>query len=373
MGIFRKDKTENRKVILKREDYAYCMGRFRSLESTLLSRSVINRVFDAESEAEISRVLSENGFSASGSAEEAIRADLTDSYALARKLIPDTEYIDALLCVNDYHNLKVILKSLIPGNTFINELETDSDYEILDPEKAISDFFGSGAGDFMKEGVSSNFMFPSRYDPEDVYASVSGAGDKINDERLSAAAEDALKSYIRTSDPGDIDTVADIHYFRQLSEYDTILDNEFFHEYIAFKADSANLGILLRLRAMKADPERIGSVCVEGGEVPRETVISLYSRSTEDIRTAFRTACGGLTNIADNYGSGHTALEFGKAADDHIINMLHKTRSILFGPEIILAYLIAKEMQAKNLNIALTCIRNKVPASLAAEMMRNTF
>ena len=123
----------------------------------------------------------------------------------------------------------------------------------------------------------------------------------------------------------------------------------------------------------RSDPARIKSVCVEGGEVSADTVISLYSGSSEEIKSAFRAACGELTDFADNYGSGHTALEFGKAIDDHIITMLSKTKFILFGPEIILAYLISKEMQAKNLNIALTCIRNKVPPSLAAEMMRNTF
>ncbi len=375
MNIFSKKSKDQKytRIITRREDYAYCTGRFRSLETSLLGNGTMNRIFDAADTGEIARILTENGFTVSGQIRKAVSDDLIASYDLARKLIPDKEYIDALVCVNDYHNIKVILKSFIPGSSFSANSSSDPELGLIDPQGAMSDFFASGNRALNDDEIIPNFMMPARHDPLTLFNDIRNSRGIIEDKELMLTIEDAFRAYVRTSDPGDIDDVVDVHYFDQMTMYDKMLGNDFFHEFVSFKADSTNLSMILRLRAMKADPSRIRSVCVSGGEVSPEEVIDSYDSSPEVIKALFRPSCGELVDLKDNYGMGHTALEFGKAVDNRIISMLYKTKFILFGPEIISAFLIAKEMQAKNINIALTCVRNDVPKSLAAEMMRDSF
>lgn len=372
MSVFGRNKVREKRIVTNEEDYAYCTGRFRSLENTLLSRNIVNRLFDADDPGEIFRILTENGFPPSGNVEKSVRNDLIENYELALKLIPNKEYIKALMCFNDFHNLKVILKSFVPGNTYLSGGKDKTDQDSEDIVLSTVDFVKSVGAGISDEEVFLNFLYPGNYDPGVMFDIIRNTGTFKDNENLNTALVKALKAYTRTSDPGDIDTTIDIHYYRQLVVYDDLLRNRFFHEYIAYMADSTNLGILLRLRAMKADPSRIRYVCVEGGDVSLSDIYGLYSESNDRIKEAFRKPCGDLVNFTDKYGTGNTALEFGKAVDDHIISMVEKTRYILFGPEIIIAFLLRKEMQAKNINIALTCVRNKVPMTLAADMMRNT-
>lgn len=373
MSFNNKIKNNIRKFELNRDNYAYSTGRFRALEADLLTKEEIYRIFDATDISDIARILADNGFDITNGIEQAVREDLKESYALALELIPDKEFVDALLLYNDYHNLKVILKSFIPGNKVISDIRKNDAKEVADIDGKISQFFAFEGETLSIEEIRSDFAYPSKYNPDKLLETVRNDSKDYPDSDFPIIIKDAFKSFVKYSDPGDIDAQVDKYYYIKLAQIDSMLNNDFFSQYRSFKADSTNLLILLRLRAIKADPSRISNLIVEGGEIDSQKVIDLYKKSDENIKIAYKgTSCEKLALFASTYGTGNTAMEFGKAVDNHIIAYLYKTRFILFGPEIILAYLIAKDMQAKNINIASTCVRNNVPKSFALEMMRNT-
>lgn len=360
------------KVITRREDYAYVTGRVRSLEAGLLSKTAVSHLFEAEDADDIAKVLTDSGYTISDSIENTVRKDLVESYHLLSGLIPDKEYIDALLLANDYHNLKVILKSFIPDYRENARISPDDITEEADIGNHMDEFFKSGGESLSEQELARNFSLPAKYNPLKLLESVRSGRNDFPEPDFKAAVEEAFRRYVRFSDPGEIDIAIDRHYYHRLFDYAQMLDNPFFTEYAAFRADSTNLGILLRLRAMKADPSRISGMVVKGSQIPETKVVSLLNETNESIKDAYRsTSCEELAAFADTYGTGRTAMEFGKAVDNRIIRMLEKTRLILFGPEILLAYLISKDMQARNINIALTCVRNGVPMSIASEMMRD--
>lgn len=360
------------KVITRREDYAYVTGRVRSLEAGLLSKAAVSHLFEAEDADDIAKVLTDSGYTISDSIENTVRKDLVESYHLLSGLIPDKEYIDALLLANDYHNLKVILKSFIPDYRENARISPEDITEDADIGSHMDEFFRSGGESMSEQELVRNFSLPAKYNPMKLLESVRSGRNDFPEPDFKAAVEEAFRRYVRFSDPGEIDIVIDRHYYQRLYDYAQMLDNPLFTEYAAFRADSTNLGILLRLRAMKADPSRISGMVVKGSQIPEATVVSLLNETNESIKDAYRsTSCEELAAFVDTYGTGRTAMEFGKAVDNRIIRMLEKTRLILFGPEILLAYLISKDMQARNINIALTCVRNGVPMSIASEMMRN--
>ncbi|MHB1454935.1 MAG: V-type ATPase subunit [Saccharofermentanales bacterium] len=359
-------------IVTNRQDYAYISARVRSLETGLLSRAAISRLFEANDADDIAKVLTDSGYTITDSIENTVRRDLSDSYALLSAIIPNKEYIDALLLANDYHNLKVILKGFIPDYREDAAARLNDVMEESDVLGHMEEFFRSGGEGFSEQDLSKNFSIPAKYDPLKLLESIRTGRNDLPDPDFKAAVEEAFKRYVRFSDPGEIDIAIDRHYYRRLSDYALMLDNPFFSEYAAFRADSTNLGILLRLRAMKADSSRIAGMTVKGSQIPEDKVAALLNESNESIKDAYRsTSCEELAAFADTYGIGRAAMEFGRAVDNRIIRMLEKTRLILFGPEIMLAYLISKDIQARNINIALTCVRNKVPMNIASEMMRN--
>ncbi|MHB8963813.1 MAG: V-type ATPase subunit [Saccharofermentanales bacterium] len=365
-------KNRIQKVVTRREDYAYITGRVRALENSLLSRAAVSRLFEAEDADDIAKVLTDSGYTITDSIENAVRKDLVENYSLLSALIPNKEYIDALLLANDYHNLKVILKGFIPDYREGTAIRLNDISEESDVGSRMDDFFRTTGEGFSELELARNFSLPARYDPLKLLESVRSSRNDLPDPDFVSAVEEAFKGYVRFSDPGEIDVAVDRHYYSRLYDFAQMLDNPLFSEYAAFRADSTNLGILLRLRAMKADSSRISGMLVKGSQIPEDKVAALLNETNEAVKDAYRsTSCEELAAYADAYGTGRTAMEFGKAVDNRIIRMLEKTRLILFGPEVLLAYLISKEMQARNINIALTCVRNKVPMDIASEMMRN--
>ena len=60
-------------------------------------------------------------------------------------------------------------------------------------------------------------------------------------------------------------------------------------------------------------------------------------------------------------------------ADNRVIEYISQAKLLWRGPEIPLAYLIARLMEIKNIRIVLTCLRNGLPASQARDMNRDSY
>ena len=97
-------------------DYAYTCGRIRAMENSLMNSSQIMRLFDAANTEEIEKVLSENGYKVKIDVNESITADLVETFMIVKSMVPDTSIVNILMLENDYHNVKVILKSIISSS-----------------------------------------------------------------------------------------------------------------------------------------------------------------------------------------------------------------------------------------------------------------
>ncbi len=334
------------KVTYSPEEYIYASARLRYLEKSLLPDSVITAIFDATKVEQINALLEERGFKIESSAEEALRKDLVEKYDLASSLVPDKEFMEALLLVRDYQNLKVLIKSLLAAKESTSDLSLDKD----------------------------NVLTPSNYSLEDIHLALRDKKLEKENPVFHRLIEEALEIYRKNHDSGEMDSFIDKEYFSLLSAYDKALDNPFFHRYVTYRADSTNLLILLRLKAMQADPALFDNLYVSGGAVSLAQMQKLYNADPANFEKIYKGSdCQALASYAGLYGRGNTALEFGRKADDILIGILRTTRGILYGPEVVMAFLLANELQVKNINIALTCVRNDVPKTLAREMKRESF
>ena len=105
---------------IKDTDYLAISARIRAMETTLLTAERMERLLEARSGEEVSKLLQECGYpeldaarpeamdAALSQARETLLADLGDS-------APDSRYIDIFKLKYDYHNAKTILKAAAMG------------------------------------------------------------------------------------------------------------------------------------------------------------------------------------------------------------------------------------------------------------------
>src|SRR5699024_5979671 len=66
-------------------------------------------------------------------------------------------------------------------------------------------------------------------------------------------------------------------------------------------------------------------------------------------------------------------LNLEKAIDDHFMDFAKKAKSMTYGPEVLLGYLIAKEQEIKNLRIIFISKLNSLPKDFTRERLRETY
>ncbi len=331
-------------------DYAYTSGRVRALETKLLNSQKTQRLFELTTIDDVSRFLVECGYSASNNPEDSIQRSLSDSYDIINSFLPDKEFIYALLLIHEFHNAKVIIKSLLQTNITKTENQT-RDKEIF-----------------------KILIHPSITEPQKLIEIIREQryGELAN--YFVNAIKDSLSEYQTTSDASSIDRIMDNAYFEKLQEIATYLGNDFFKKYCSFRSDSTNLGILLRMRGLKATPSLYQKSLVPGGEVNINKLVSLYNADNDEIRSAFNgTLCEKIAISVTDSANSISISEYGRICDNNLMSLMREANKVLFGPEIAIAYLVVKEMQTKNINIVLTCIRNKIPAEIAKQYMREAF
>ncbi|MHB1485097.1 MAG: V-type ATPase subunit [Saccharofermentanales bacterium] len=364
--------NEDKIIRINRYDYAYSTGRISVLKTKLMDQNKMSRLFDARSIDEFARILQDSGYVISESIEESIENSLIDSYEQVGIMIPDHEYIEALMLMHDFHNMKVVLKTFlknIPQRE--NETSAREIVETPDNDADIMDIMQNETKTITFKDVQPLFAYPSGLDPKILFDAMRDRNLKNLDPFYRDTINMALKRYRATSEPGEIDLVADNRYFIKLHEYAKALGNDFFTAYCVFRSESTNLGTLLRTRLSGSGKPYLSRALVTGGVVSRKTLEDLYDGHDEEIIKAYRnTSCERLSESVPGYGKENSAAQFGKQIDMTILKMMESAKFFLFGPEQLISYLVVKEIQTRNINIALTCIRNRVPMSVAHELMR---
>ena len=119
------------------------------------------------------------------------------------------------------------------------------------------------------------------------------------------------------------------------------------------------------------DESYLAGILLKGGTIESKRWRQMYHENSEEIAEFFKaTPLNELADLAAEYGQPGSAARFGRMADRLLLKHLAQTRWILRGPEIPIAYVLTREIEIKNIRIALTCLRNGISPMQAREMMR---
>jgi V/A-type H+-transporting ATPase subunit C len=321
--------TSDVELLEFREDnaYAFATGSVRARERRLLDAATLARLVEAEDAQEVWQLLRDAGFESAAEYdleryEEALARELRQLYAYLRFLSPKREETAWLGKRYDFHNLKACLKAYLWGE---------------DPAEALIDGVGEVPVDLIRAAVRT--------------AEWSALPDELSEAGRAAAAE-----YERTGEPESIDVLIDRAMLRSLkTAVETAVgESAALTRLIRAWCDLANLRITLRARAMGKDLSFLERAWVEPGGLDRDRLHALREAALDAWPDLLR-ATGYAELIAQTVRSDEAwdPAAFEKGSDEFVLELLQPARYVLYGPEPLVAYVLAREIELKNLRIVL--------------------
>jgi V/A-type H+-transporting ATPase subunit C len=328
-------------------DYLYAVTQVRVLEKTFLSRQTLSKMLEQKHVKDIIKLLTEAGFGYPGKdyqADAAYEQLLLDEYnktfQAIYELAPQKEIFDLFLLKNDYHNMKLIIKSELL-------LEARPDLKLES---------GTIPFEQMESSIRKrDFLGLSKY--------------------MERAVLDSLAQYAKTKDPQEIDLICDSMEYQETAERVQGIENPFLREYFAVRADFSNFRSFLRIRKSQQGPAFLEKVLVDGGVVSKELFLENVRAPWDAVLAAFST-----THYSDVWKKAIVFYKekgrFGgveKLLDDAVISFISKARQISFGPEALIAFLVARESEIKNARIILGGVAVGANPDILRERIRESY
>jgi V/A-type H+-transporting ATPase subunit C len=133
--------------------------------------------------------------------------------------------------------------------------------------------------------------------------------------------------------------------------------------------DITNMKSLARVNRLGGSREFLARCLIEGGSIDVAVMLGLHGQPVGAIVDALRfTRYSNLAEEGLREGS-----RFDLLADDFVMSFLKGARHKAFGPEPLIAYVLAKETEIRNLRIIFTGKVNGLTAGAIRERLRETY
>lgn len=245
---------------------------------------------------------------------------LKEIYEQILSYLEDTEVVDILMVKYTLHNLKVFVKSKILG-------------------KDLSDiYYGFGLIDMDKFNEEfERERFSNAYDP------------------YGKATMEILKDYEENKDPHRVGLLFDQFYFQMLKEVAKNVPGTLMAHYVYDSIDFTNVKTAFRITAKNLTMSGKETALFEGGEISLHDFEAIYHKEIPDIVKALRHSRIGnaLEDGLRRYEQTHELAAFDKAMEDYQMKLLAPGRKMTYGPEVVFGFLLAKEIEMRNLRIIL--------------------
>lgn len=327
--------------------FTQVIPRLRVLETRLLDKAKIDRMIDGDSANEALKVLQESeyagvmtGVKRPEDYEMVLARELKRVYELMYDASPVKSLVDIMGIKYDYHNIKVILKGMFLQKDFSHMLIPVGMIDVQTLKHSIENNNLGDLNETMKEGIIK-----------------------------------AKEVFEETKDPQVIDIILDNTMFKEMREIAKQIDDKFVDKYVKVTIDSTNIKTLLRVKKQKKDKDFLEEVIIEGGEIDKDTLISMLHDAPENIsnKLAF-TDYGEIIKLGiEDFTKSGSVNELERLVDNYIMNMMKEAKYIPFGVEPLLAYIYAKETEIKIVRIIMVGKLNNISGEVIRERLRDIY
>lgn len=312
------------------------------MERRLLTERQLGQMVDAHSIDEAYKIAGDAGIGAGipvAEFESALRQSLLETYELAGRITGVPEVFDLFRYEYDALNLKILVKAQALSQ---DSLPMMTALGTVAPEKLHEQF-----RDKKWEGLP---------------------------QELSAAAEEAEDVLARTGDPQLVDILLDRGALAAMVGAAQSLDIGFLQKLVRARVDVVNIRSLVRIRRMDKDTDFFKRVAAPGGSIGPDILVDTYSRGMDQVVAFLEGSSYGpaLEAALPQIRSGSLSL-FEKLCDNILMRVVKEAKLIAFGVEPAIAYVCAKENEARGVRIVLASRLAGVAPELIKERLRETY
>lgn len=321
--------------------------RIRTYENQLLSHTILERLLSVENPRDLYPILQETPYgdfieesTSYHDFEKVLLAEEKRTFELAYELTPLKEVVDIFTLKYDYQNLKVLVK------TWYTKEDLS---EILVP-------FGSIPLTRLKELVQ---MRTHKEIPP-----------------VMIACLEEVFSYIEEyEEVQGIDIIFDNYYWKHFLELTQKNEMPLFVELGQRLIDVFNISTILRSYVMGRKKGFMSAVVAEGGTLSTEALLTAIHHSLDEFMELLaKTPYHHLVSVSiQELEERKTLNQFDLMKDNFLMARFKEQKIIPFGPNALLGYLYAKEIEVKNLRIIFIGKINKIPVEKLRSRVRESY
>ncbi len=313
--------------------YAFAAAEVRALETQMLSHAALADLANAENFAAAGDLLSATEYSVNANApfeevETMLLERRTAVRELFKQLIDDEPLVELLREKDDFNNLRLAIR------------RTVTDQPI--------------GADYSNEGSVPADMFGEIFEQEN-YA--------LLPEHMQEAVEEGVLAYYQDKNIRDIDFALDAAQARYKLNKAIELNNKFLESLFRLQIDIANIRTMLRLKFTESE---LRNVFLEGGFLEIDRFKHGLDIGYEAIPALFlATPYHEIIDSGIGYlNSNQSFLKLEQKCDDYVNGFLRSTSQITAGPQPVIAYVLLKEGEIRNVRLILTAKKNSLDKQL---------
>lgn len=331
------------------EQYGYAVARLRAMSGRLIEESLLQRILDSEDLDGALKILGETAYAPwllelkrSGDFDAAIEAELLHVYNEVQKFIPDPALVSICRMPYDFHNVKVLIKS----NLLVRE-----------------------GGERRFDLLTSLGNIPV----DDLIMAMEGEDYRLLPFGLHLLIPHAFSVWEQTKDVLEIEKILDSGLFSAMSKSAAETGIEAVVKWVRGRIDAENVRSLVRMKRMDMETGACVAFLHEGGLISREKLISLLSEPVESWGKllSFADTAAIFNRAQDSTDLNNLVVEMGKVVDEFVASLVEESKYDAFAPEYVLSFLWKKEMEAKNIRIALVSVSNNTDKTLTRGLFRH--
>jgi len=327
--------------------YAYAVGKIRAREVRLLDLHKLLSILEAENVEQALKGLSDTDYGeglALVKTEENFDSHLSRQmesiYELISELTHDPELTDLFILRNDFHNIKVAFKKKCGATA---EEEYYLAPSIVNRQELV-------------EGVETGSF--ARLPPL-----LAGALQKI--ERIFSSEKNMQL----------IETTFDEIYLSHCLQVSRQAKCEFLEKFFSIQIDLTNIRTFLRLKEMAKGRDYLEKCLISGGILEKEHFLKSFEGSLGNFVDSlrFKDYYEIVKRGVENWNKSGSFSLLEKLFDDYLLNFVKKAKYISFGIEPLIGYLVAKEMEVKNLRTVIVGKFNGLSPEIIKERLREIY
>ena len=332
---------------MDRMDFTHAVARIRVMDKRLLNKNIIEKLLDSDSAEEVLKVLQDTTYGSTSNEiesvyeyEKLLRAELVELYKNLYKISPIKEVIDVMTIKYDYHNIKVLIKGKALGKDF------------------------------------STMIIPIGTLPLELLKTCILTSDyKPLDKHIGGIIQKVEEAFEESKDPQSIDTLLDKYMFEDMLAIAEKLNTDFITRYVKESIDITNIKTMLRVKKQDKDGKFLQSVIIPGGTLDSSLLITGLNEGLDIFISKISRSpyAKVLTSILEEYSYNGSISSLEILYDNYIMNHARDAKKVNFGPEPIIAYIIAKETEIKIVRIIMVGKVNKVDVKVIRERLREVY